>query len=777
MFLESIDINLVIFTVVSVGAVVFGLVIMGYTLFVLFKHRGREQTSIDSVLLQVSLPRNNEIKIDVMEQLFSSLYSMKRSGWKEKFSIQPTVSFEIVAKQEDIRFFVWAPKKLKDLVEKQIHGAYSDAEVLEVDEYNVFTSDGKVAYKSFQLGKNNYYPIKTFKDLATDPLSSTTSALAKMGPAEAAVIQVLITPAESTWQKEGGKFLADTKKQESDPEKAKYSMPAKTLEAVESKIAKPGFETSIRVVAVSVDEESAKGHVTNISTAFAQFAGDLNTIKSRKIYRKGAFMEDFLYRYQPMFNILGNHTSVLNSEELATVFHFPNKQVTTPHIYWLNSKTAPAPAQIPNEGLHLGISSYRGIKRQVFLGEGDRMKHMYIVGKTGTGKSELLKDMILQDIKNGKGVCFMDPHGDALQDIMKLIPPERAEDVIYFNPSDTERPIGMNLLEAHNEDQQHFVATAVINLMYKLFDPYKTGIVGPRFEHGVRNAMLTAMAEPGNTFVEVMRIMTDSRFVQELLPKVTDPMVRRYWTDQIAQTADFHKSEVLDYTVSKFGRFVTNRLIRNIIGQSQSSFDFRKIMDEGKILLINLAKGELGEENSNFLGLILVPRMLMAAMSRADTPKENRREFYLYVDEFQNFATPDFAVIMSEARKYGLALCVANQFIGQVEEEVKNAVFGNVGTIISFRVGVTDANYLQHEFTPTFGEDDLLNVERFHAYIKTIVNGEPVPPFSMDLTKDLSKIKAVESERVAEIIKEMSRLKYGRDVKLVEAEIARRAKL
>ncbi len=314
-------------------------------------------------------------------------------------------------------------------------------------------------------------------------------------------------------------------------------------------------------------------------------------------------------------------------------------------------------------------------------------------------------------------------------------------------------------------------------MMYKLFDPYKTGIVGPRFEHAVRNAMLTAMYEPGSTFVEIMRILTDSKFVQELLPKVTDPIIRRYWTDQIAQTSDFHKSEVLDYITSKFGRFVTNKLIRNIIGQSQSSFDLRRVMDEGKILLINLAKGSLGEENSNFLGLILVPRVLMAAMSRVDLPMEQRRDFYFYVDEFQNFATPDFATILSEARKYRLGLCVANQFIGQVEEEVKNAVFGNVGTIVSYRVGVTDANYLAHEFSPTFGEDDLLNVEKYHAFVKTIVNNEPVPPFSLDMTKDITKIKAMESERVAEIIKEMSRLKYGRDEKLVEAEITRRAKL
>ena len=337
--------------------------------------------------------------------------------------------------------------------------------------------------------------------------------------------------------------------------------------------------------------------------------------------------------------------------------------------------------------------------------------------------------------------------------------------------------MGLNLLEAKTEDQKHFAATAVINMMYKLFDPYKTGIVGPRFEHAVRNAMLTAMYEPGSTFVEVVRILTDAKFVQEILPKVTDPIVRRYWTDQIAQTADFHKSEVLDYIVSKFGRFVTNRMIRNIIGQSDSSFSFRDVMDNGKILLINLAKGEIGEENSNFLGLVLVPRILMAAMSRQDIPEEKRRDFYLYVDEFQNFATPDFAQILSEARKYRLNLCVANQFIGQVEEEVKNAVFGNVGTLICFRVGVTDANYLAHEFTPVFGEDDLLNIERYHVYVKTIVHNEPVPPFSMDLTKDISQEKEMANPRLAEIIKEMSKLKHGRDVRLVEAEVARRAKL
>jgi len=777
MLASQFDLTLFFITIFLSVVFIFVLVIAAIFLLAILKGRGREERSIDSVLLQVAVPKGNEVKIDAIEQMFSSLYSVKKGGWKQKYSTQPAISFEIVAKQEDIRFYIWTPKSFQDLIEKQIHGAYPDAEITEVSEYNIFPENAKVAYKSLQLKKDNFYPVKTFRDLPTDPLAALTSALAKMGEGEAAAIQILISPAESEWQKAGSGFVSSTKKQESDPEKAKFAVPAKTLEAVENKVSKPGFETSIRIVCVSPDEASANAHLTNIMSAFQQFSGDLNGFTSRKIRRKGAFVEDFLYRYHPLYHLWGNRASVLNSEELATIFHFPNKLITTPHIHWLYAKRAPAPQEIPTEGTFLGTSTYRGIKRSVYISDKDRMQHMYVVGKTGTGKSEFLKDLVMQDIKKGDGVCFIDPHGDAVEELLLLIPPERAEDVIYFNPSDTERPMGLNLLEARTEDEKHFAATAVINMMYKLFDPYKTGIVGPRFEHAVRNAMLTAMSEDGSTFVEVMRILTDSRFVQELLPKVTDPIVRRYWTDQIAQTADFHKSEVLDYITSKFGRFVTNKMIRNIIGQSQSSFSFRDVMDRGKILFINLSKGTIGEENSSFLGLVLVPRILMAAMSRTDIPKEERRPFYLYVDEFQNFATPDFAVILSEARKYSLALCVANQFIGQVEEEVKNAVFGNVGTIISYRIGVTDANYLQHEFTPVFAEDDLLNVEKYHVFIKTIVKNEPVPPFSMDLFKDIPKIKAMENPKVAGIIKEMSRLKYGRDAKLIESEIARRAKL
>lgn len=755
-----------------------GLAGLGYVVFLLWKYRAREEHSLEYVLLQVAVSRDNEIKIDAAEQMFASLHALHHGGFWSFLKPQEHFTVEIVARREDIRFFVSIPRKIKDLVEKQIHGSYPGADVREVEEYNIFSESGKVAFAALRLASSDYFPIRTYRDLPVDPLSTITSVLAKMGEHEGAVIQLLIQPTGGKWRGLGRSFIAKTKKNEANPDKASFKVDQKTLEAVEQKTSKPGFNTVVRLVVSSDNKESADMHLENLLTAFHQFASDHNHFTKVKFPIKKMFMMDFIYRYFPVFNIHPwRQYSVLNSDELATLFHLPNKSVETPHIFWLNAKRAPAPMQIPESGLFLGVSHYRGVERPIFVSDDDRRRHMYIIGKTGTGKSQLLEELVMQDINAGKGVAVIDPHGDLIDGILGRVPTARAEDVIYFDPSDNERPMGLNMLKAYTEEQKHYVVTSIVGLMYKLYDPMKTGIIGPRFEHAIRNAMLTVMSEPGSTFVEVVRVLTDSSFVQELLPKVQDPIIRRYWTDQIAQTADFHKSEVLDYIVSKFGRFVTNKLMRNIIGQSESAFDFRNVMDDGKILLVNLSKGKIGEENSNFLGLILVPKILIAAMSRQEVPEEKRRDFYLYVDEFQNFATPDFAQILSEARKYRLNLIVANQFIGQMDEEVKNAVFGNVGSVISFRVGVTDANYLQHEYQPTFNENDLINIDKYNAYIKTIVHNEPVKPFSIDLTKDMSKVEAQRNPQIAKAIIQLSRLKYGRSRELVEAEIAQRAKL
>ncbi|MFV1916918.1 MAG: hypothetical protein ACC618_00295, partial [Patescibacteria group bacterium] len=378
--MPNIDLNAIFFALFGLGLLVLFVVGFIYFLIHYYKWRGREARSIDSILLQIAVPRNNEIKIDAMEQLFSSLFAIKKGG-SAKTKTQPAISFEIVAKPEDIRFYIWVPKDLQDLIEKQVHGAYPDAEIVGVQEYNIFTKEGKVAHRSLQLSGQNYYPLKTYRDLPTDPMATLTSAMAKMGEGEAAALQVLISPSESSWQSAGTSFISETKKQEADPEKAKYAVPAKQLEAVENKVGKPGFETSVRIVVVSGNQGSADVHLANIEAAFAQFSGDLNSFKSRVVRRKGAFIEDFIYRYPPMFHLFGNRVSVLNSEELATIFHFPNKQVTTPHLYWLYAKTAPAPSEIAQKGLYLGMSTYRGVKRPVHISDDDRLRHMYIIGK------------------------------------------------------------------------------------------------------------------------------------------------------------------------------------------------------------------------------------------------------------------------------------------------------------------------------------------------------------------------------------------------------------
>lgn len=754
-------------------------VAFSYLLILYNRLKKREQVSLEMVTLEVKMSKDNEIKIDAAEQMFASFASLKKTGWFANWELEDTIAFEIVGRPGEIKFYVSAPNRIIDLVEKIIYAYYPTADIKKTDEPNIFTENGKVAYGFLVQKEAKYMPLKIYKDLPTDPLSHLTSALSKMSSEAGAIVQFLIRPANNKWKSAGKSYVALVKKNESTPDKATFKSDPKMLERIDEKASKPSFETMIRVVVSAGTTDMAKSHLRNILSGFSQFSSDGNSLWKGRILVKGGYMTNFIYKFFPVFEpAFFKSVNLFSTEELATMFHFPNKTIETPYISWLKAKTAPVNTQVPSSGGTLiGTGYYRGVKRPVHISLKDRMRHAYIIGRTGTGKSELLIEMIKQDIRAGYGVCVIDPHGDLIDDALRFVPPSRAEDVIYFDPSDTDRPIGLNLLESQTEEQKHFITGAIINLMYKLYDPQRTGIIGPRFEHAVRNAMLTIMVEPGATFIEIVRIMTDQKFVQELLPKVTDPIIRRYWTDQIAQTSDFHKSEVLDYIVSKFGRFITNKMMRNIIGQSKSAFDFRQVMDEGKILMVNLSKGKLGEENSTFLGLLIVPKILAAAMSRVDTPIDKRREFFLYVDEFQNFATPDFATILSEARKYKLALTVANQFIGQMDEEVKNAVFGNVGTEIILRTGVTDASFLQRELQPVFGESDIINQERFHAYIKTIVNNEPVPPFSVDLTKDMDQMNKERDEKIAQAIMQLSRLKYGRPKEFVEAEITQRAKL
>ncbi len=749
--------------------------LIGWALILWYKWKDREENSLKQINLIIAVPKDNEVKIDAMEQIiasFGSMYKTAKPKFLQMFVSQPSASLEIIGTDEDIKFYISVPQKYRDLVEKQIYSVYVGADIQSVEEPNIYTKDGVTEYVWLALKKLPHYPLKTYKEIPTDPLAALTSVLSKLSKGETLAIQLVVSPTDGSWSKIGKSFISTTKKSESNPEKASYKVEAKQLEAIDQKCSKSGFETAVRIVSIAPTKEIAKVNLDNIKACFGQFESPWNKFSSKKIYFKPMFMEDFIYKY-PIILWFKNKT-ILSTDEISSIFHLPNKSIETPNIYWIKAKKAPAPVDSPQEGLYVGDNLYRGVTKKFCMTQSDRQRHFYIVGQTGVGKSWLLADMALQDIKAGKGVCFIDPH-DTFESILERIPPERVDDVIYFDPSQTERPMGFNVMECEREDQKDFVTSSIINLMYKLYDPYKTGIVGPRFEHAIRNIMLTVMIEPGATFIEIVRCLTDQSYVQELLPKLKDPMVKRYWTDQIAQTSDFHKSEVLDYIVSKFGRFITNTMMRNIIGQSTSSFNFRTAMDEGKILIINLAKGTIGEENSAFLGLVLIPKILIAAMSRQDIPEDKRRDFYLYVDEFQNFATQDFAVILSEARKYHLNLTVANQFISQMDDEVKNAVFGNVGTICSFRLGISDAGFLTKQFQPEFGEHDLLNLGTGEIYLKTMVNGIPKDPFSVKVAA--AEKKKPGNPKLAEMIKKLSALKYGRPKTLVEAEIAQRARL
>ncbi len=737
-----------------------------------------ERLSLETQVFQVRLPQTNEVEIQAADQLYSGLSGIAGKLYKLKkwFAARNFISFEIVAFPENIRFYVVTPKKIAGLVEKQINAAYPEAEITPAKEYNMFPQDGKVSYAHLKLKEDVYKPLKTYEKLNTDSMSVITSSMSKLAKGEALAMQMIITPADSDWRASGKKFVNKVRDNNSDPEKKKINVEEEVLTAIEKKTEKPGFFVDLRLVSVAKTKQDADTNLQTLNSALDQFnnqgVNQFEKLKIKSDKQGKEFLKDFIYR-------IPKETTILNTEELSTLYHFPNQTVKTPHINWLLSKRAPAGPEVHSKytpgSIHIADSIYRDQKKKVYINLNDRRRHMYIVGKTGSGKTTFLQRMILQDIYNGHGLAFLDPHGDAAEYVLDRIPPERAEDVVYFNPADTERPMGFNIMEYKDENEKYRITEHFLGLLNKMFDPHNQGITGPRFQQAVRNAMLTAMAKPGSSLVEVVRLITDENYVKEFLPLVKDDVVKRYWTDQVANTQDFHKSEILGHVTSKFEKFVTNKQMRNIIGQAKSGFDVRDIMDNGKILIVNLSKGLVGEENSQFLGLLLVPKILGAAMQRADMDEEKRRDFFLYVDEFQNFATEDFAQILSEARKYRLSLTVANQYIAQIEEKVRDAVFGNVGTIISFKVGVNDASYLQNEYNPVFDQNDLINIENYNIYIKLLVNGEYPAPFSCKIPYDPEKFP--KNKEVSETITELSRLRYGRDKGLVEAEISKRAGL
>jgi hypothetical protein len=620
--------------------------------------------------------------------------------------------------------------------------------------------------------------------------------MASLGPEDGAGVQILLRPAQSGWTLDSKRLSMKIKKtrakkgygthdswkgiasalwkpperEVSSEERQLTSLEQSVVEAIEEKTRHPGYEVLIRIVTSSNISARSQSILSNLVASFSLFdAPSKNGFRLIPAKDIENFVTAFIFRFFPQ----ESNRTILNSVELATLFHFPDQKHTpTSQLERQASKQVDGPNNVSSTGLLLGFNEFRGLKKEIRLSEDDRRRHMYIVGQTGTGKSVLLENLALQDMLDGKGFAFVDPHGDTAEKILSMVPKERTEDVIYFSPGEMEYPIGLNLFEYQYPEQRDFLIQEAINMLYKLYDPQHQGIMGPRYEHMFRNAALTIMAGPdGGTFVDIPKLFSDKQYLNNKLKYVTDHTVLDFWLKEVPgseRSNDY--GEVKSWFVSKFGAFLSNEMMRNVIGQTKSGFDIRKVMDEGKILLVNLSKGKTGELNAKLLGMIFVMKFYAAAMGRANVPENERRDFTLYVDEFQNFSTETFSDILSEARKYHLSLVVANQFIGQLTEEIRDAVFGNVGTVLSLRTGATDADFLVKFFSPTFETDDLVKMPNYNAIVQMLIKGVPTQPFSMSTIPPLG----TPNLNLKGALKRLSDAKYGRPKSIVEKEIFNR---
>jgi len=801
--------------------IVFLLFLLGFVLAVNaeVKEKAAIFGGLETVLFVVLMPKNETKKegeiqkeekamIAQMEQILANFLYLKKP---KMFQEPPSVALEIASQigSSDISFYVSVPKYLESAFEKYVQGVYPRAIVEKVpQDYTIFEPQGSSAGAYLMLNENPLFPISTYQTLEKDPISTITNNLSKISSNEGAAVQVIIRPLSGlNFRKRGEKVLTkiregkqvreaasdfdaswlkkilefifdifankspeDVKKDFNDPNKKReMQMDQKSYEAIQNKIQKQPFEANIRVIASAQSQGRAEEILVNLIDAFSQFSlSAINSLEKKEVHKKE--LKKLIYDYS-FRNFNPNQANILNLEELASIYHFPTHYIETPYIKSAKSGTAAPPSDLPESGVNLvGKVTFRGEEKQVYFAtKDDRRRHFYIIGQTGVGKSTLLSEMIRQDIENGEGVAVIDPHGELVEETLANIPKNRVDDVVLFEPFDLDRPSGLNMLEYDSPEQKDFAVQEMIAIFYKLFPPE---IIGPMFEHYMRNAMLALMADQDNpgTLVEIPKMFTDPSFLQERLKKVTDPVVRSFWLKEWATTTGNTRSDMLGYVVSKVGRFIENEMMRNIIGQSHSGFDLGEIMDGKKIFLANLSKGLTGEVNSSLLGLILVSKMQMAAMRRARIAEDQRKDFYLYIDEFQNFTTDSVATILSEARKYKLNLIMAHQYIPQLTDQIKNAVLGNVGTIGAFRIGAEDAEFLEKQFEPGFSRFDLVNLDNFNLIIKMMLNNKTSTPFKMEI---LPKKKGTPG--IVEAIKKISKLKYGKQKSIVESEISQRS--
>jgi hypothetical protein len=800
-----------------IGVILFGfygwVVVVAVLLFLVWQNT-RKRHWIDQtehVLLLVEVPKDNEKKELSAEQMFAALHGILRpkTDLAKEGSVQEHISFEIVSVNNQIQFYVWAPKHLKDFVEGQIYAQYPSVHISEAPEdYARKELGDRVAFGTeLTLTKSEVLPIKTFVSFEVDPLAGITAVLAKLEEMGGEMwVQILARPVDDSWQDKGEKYVRNVqagiqhdflhlimrelielpvyvlsnfipglagpgkegeKKKEEKKEDKLTTGQSTVIKAVEEKITKLGYGVKVRIAYLGPDQATARSRLQAIVGAFKQFnTTNLNGFTTTHYYDGPGFLDEYRARL-----FLG-HGFTLNIEELASIYHLPHTSVETPNMVWTTTKTAEPPSNLPSETLTaqedvslFGQTNFRGQHIKFGIKREDRGRHLYIIGQTGTGKSGLLKLLSLSDIYHNHGMAIIDPHGDYATEMMQYIPEHRLQDVIYFNPADRDFPIAFNPMEVIDPTFKNHISSELVGTLKRLFEQQSWG---PRLEYILRFTILALLDYPDSTMLGITRMLTEKDFRKKVVKVIQDPVVKNFWVNEFASWNDKFASEAVAPVLNKVGAFTANPLVRNIVGQPKSALDIRKIMDEGKILIVNLSRGQVGEDNAGILGALMVTKIQLAAMGRANIPMEERRPFYLYVDEFQNFATDSFAVILSEARKYALNLTVANQYVSQMPETVRDAVFGNVGSMVTFRVGAEDATVIGKYYEPTFEPADLIKLHNRNVFISMSIDGEKSAPFSAATLK----MPDPDNDLSTRII-EMSRQRFASNRSDVEDEVTR----
>ena len=714
--------------------------------------------------------RDFKEQISLMEQLLSNLKSLYRGNFLGWLLGQEYISFEYTAHANEIYFYIVVPRKSKLLVEKQIIGFYPDCLIEETSEINIFENRKSVLGEAMILKKGDEFPIRTYQKLESDSMNAILSALGRLSENTSATIQILLKPEDDNWQNRIKKMI---RKEEKNPGKRRYISfnplvwmrgfleiffqdpeeknkkdepeidekdPIDDEGLMKEKVKKTGFLVMVRVIVTADDDAIANAELRNIISSFSQFASPAyNRFRPMRHKSLSVLIQYFILRQFAWWQ----KNFLLNIEEIATLFHFPHSKYNKqPEIKWQHFRVVKAPTNIPHEGLYLGDNIFRGERRKIYLSNEDRFRHFYVIGQTGTGKSSILSVMARQDLRNGRGLAVLDPHGDFATGLLDFIPKTRAEDLIFFDPADQGRPMGLNLLEADTDDEKQMAVGEATSIMIKIFGPE---IFGPRIQDYFRNGCLALMDYPeGGTLIELIKLFTDENFQRERVQTIKNPIVKTWWKTTYAAMGDREKAEMIPFFAAKFGPFITNTLMRNIIGQTKSAFDITDVMNTQKILLATLSKGVLGDINSSLIGLILVSKIQMAAMKRQQMPANERKDFFLYIDEFQNYVTDSIESILSEARKYRLGLIIAHQYLGQLQKSdaltksslnLKDAIFGNVGSMMSYKIGPEDAKLLEEQFAPVYSNHDFMNMDKFQAALRLSVDGQPSQGFSLDVPR------------------------------------------